>query len=82
MHVLVNFFTDYIKTSNIDNMGMKSVYLCFNGFPLFFNVCINRHRYTNYANKIICIFDHEMKALWISFKLVPILLVHDKLQLR
>ena len=31
--------------------------------------------YANYANKIVCISDHEKKGLCLSFYLVPILVV-------
>ena len=68
---LSNCITDDIKKNNAI-MGMKSAYLCFNDFPLFSNVFINIHEYANYANKIIFIFDHGMKALCLSFKTVPI----------
>ena len=68
--------TDDIKTCNktCNNaiIGMKSAYLCFNDFPLFSNVFIYIHEYANYANTIICIFDHGMKALRLTFNMVPI----------
>ena len=68
---LSNCITDDIKTCNNDIMGMKSAYLCFfNVFPLFVNVFINIHEYANYANTIICILDHEMKALCLSFNMI------------
>ena len=61
---------DDIKTCNNDNMLMKSAYLCFNDFPSFFSVFINIPVYSNYANKITCIFDNEMKCLCLGFNLV------------
>ena len=35
------------------------------------------HGFANYANTIICISDHEIKGLCLSFYLVPILVVYD-----
>ena len=64
---LSNCNIDYIKTCNNDNIGMKSAYLNFNDFPLFFSVFINIHEYANYANMIGCIFDYEIKGLCLSF---------------
>ena len=52
---LSNCNIDYIKTCNNDNIGMKSAYLYFNDFPLFFSVFINIHEYANYAYMICCI---------------------------
>ena len=52
-------------------MWKKSAYSVLNDFPLFLNVLINIHEYANYANKIICKFDQEMKAMCLSFNLVP-----------
>ena len=48
------------------------VFLC---FSLIFKVFINIHEY---ANKIICIFDHGLKGLCLRFNLVPRLVVCDK----
>ena len=76
MH-LSNCNIDYIKTSNNDNIGMKSAYLFFfNDFPLFFSVFINMNEYTNYANMITYIFDHGMKGLCLNFNLVLILVIY------
>ena len=69
---------DDSKTCNNDNIGMKSAYLYFNDFPLFFSVFINIHEYANYANMITCIFDHAMKGQCLSFNLVPILVAYGK----
>ena len=35
------------------------------------------HEYANYANRMICISDHEIKGLCLSFYLVPSLEVYD-----
>ena len=35
------------------------------------------HEYANYANKIICISDFEIKGLCLRFYLVSILVVFD-----
>ena len=48
-------------------------------FSLIFKVFINIHEY---AYKIICIFDHGMNGLCLSFNLVPSLVAYDKQQLR
>ena len=66
---------DYIKTCYNDNIGMKSAYLYFNDFPLFFSAFINIHKYAKYANMITCIFDHGMKVC-LSFNLVQILVIY------
>ena len=55
-----------IKTCNNDNIGMKSAYLNFNDFSLFFAFFINIHEYANYANMITCVFDHVIKGLCLS----------------
>ena len=47
------------------------LWVLFTRFP-HFNVFINIYEY---ANLIICIFDHKMKGLCLSFNLVPILSV-------
>ena len=57
------------------------IYIC-TDFPLFFSVFINIHEYSNYANKVYCIFDHGMKGLCLSFILVQILVLYDEKQLR
>ena len=44
-------------------------------FSLISKVFINIHEY---ANKIICIFDHEIKGLCLRFNLVPSLVAYDK----
>ena len=66
---LSNCITDIKYATNII-WGIKLAYLCFN--DLFSNVFINYHEYANYAIEIICILDDEMKALCLSFNLVPI----------
>ena len=43
---------EYILTCNNDNIGMKSTFLSFYDFPLFFSVFMNIHEYANYANMI------------------------------
>ena len=69
---LSNCNIDDIKTCNNDITGMKSAYLYFHDFPLFFRIFIYIHQYANYANMITCIFDHEMKGICLSFNLVQI----------
>ena len=49
---LSNCTIDYIKTCNNDNIGIKSAYLYFEWFPLFFNVFINIHEYAK-----LCKYD-------------------------
>ena len=44
---------------------MYDAFLC---FSLIFKVFINIHEY---ANKIICTFDHGVKGLCLSLNLVP-----------
>ena len=44
-------------------------------FLLLLSFFINVHEY---ANKIICIFDHGIKGLCLSFNLVPSLVAYDK----
>ena len=56
--------------------GNQPIYIC-NDFPLFFSVFINIHENANYANKVRCIFDHEMKGLCLGFILVQILVLYD-----
>ena len=46
--------------------------------PLIFQRFININEYTNYANKIICLFDHGKKAWCLCINLVPILVDYDK----
>ena len=64
-----------IKTHNNDNIGMKSAYLYYTDFPLFFSLFINIYEYANYANMITCILDHEMNDPCLSFHLVQILVI-------
>ena len=45
------------------------------GFFLIFKVFINSHEY---AYKIICIFEHGIKGMCLSFNLVPSLVAYDK----
>ena len=47
----------------------------YGGFSLIFKVFIQNHEY---ANKIICIFDHWLKGLRLSFNLVPSLVDYNK----
>ena len=46
--------SDDIKTFNNNNIGMKSAYLYFNEYPLFF-AYFNIHEYAIYAKMITCI---------------------------
>ena len=41
-------------------------------FYLYFNVLMIIHKCANYSNKIIFIFDHELKGLCLSFKCLPV----------
>ena len=50
-------------------------FLC---FSLIFKVFININEYALAANNIICIFDHRIKDLCLSFNLVPSLVAYDK----
>ena len=50
----------------------------FYAFLLFFNVFINIYEYAYYANKIICIFYHKLKALCPSVNYVRIIVVYGK----
>ena len=72
---------DDIKTCTNDNVGMQSAYLYFQMIFGIFNIFINIDENANYANMIICIFDHGMKVIYLSFHLVPILVVYGKKQL-
>ena len=74
---LSNCNIDYIKTCNIDNIGMKPAYLYLLWFSLIFSVFINIHEYAYYANMMRCIFDHGMKGLCLSFVLVQIWVTYD-----
>ena len=76
MNGLVNCTIDYIKTCNNGNIGMKQPIYTFNDFPLFFSVFNNFHEYANYANMIICIYDHRMKDLCLSFHLVQFFVIY------
>ena len=62
-----NCITDDLETCSNNGLGPKSVYLFVYNFPLIFDVCINIHEYANY---IICICNHLMKGLCLSFSLV------------
>ena len=58
-----------------DGLGLKSVYLwCFYGFPLFsrFSLILMICKLDN------CISGHEMKSIYLTFNLVPSLVVYDK----
>ena len=57
-------------------MGVISA--CFMIFPYFFNVFVNIQEYAHYANKIICIFDHDIKGLCLYFNMIIIVAVFDK----
>ena len=77
-----NCITDDITTCNIDSSLFCFFY--FIRFSLIFYVFINIHKFANYANKVICLFDNEVKGLYLNFKLVPIqdhLVVYDQKQL-
>ena len=43
---------------------------------LIFSIFINIHKCANYANMIICIFDHGMKDQRLSFHLVQTLVIY------
>ena len=58
-----------------DGLGLKSVYYRVLWFSLILTVFINIHEH---ANQIICISDHGMKSICLTFNLVPSLLVYDK----
>ena len=73
---LSNCITDDITTYNNDNMWMKSAFCDSNDFPLFLTFFINIHEHSNYANRIICIFDHGIKGMCPSFNLVLFLEVY------
>ena len=47
----------------------------FYAFSLILKVFIKNHEY---ANKIICIFDHWLNGLRLSFNLVPSLVAYDR----
>ena len=47
--------------------------------PLFFKVFMNFHEYANY---VICISGHGIEEIYLTFNLVPRLVVYDKYQLR
>ena len=48
------------------------MFLCFSPISKVF---MNIHEY---ENNIICIFDHEIKGLCLSFDLVPSLVAYDE----
>ena len=70
-----------------DGLGLKSV---INGFflrfpPFFYDFLLSLRFFMNiheYANWVICISDHGMKGICLTFNLVPRLVVYDKYQLR
>ena len=43
--------------------------------PHLFKVFINIREY---ANEIIYIFDHRKKGTWLSFNVIPYLMLYDK----
>ena len=44
-------------------------------FSLIFKIFLNIHEY---ASKIICIFDHGVKGMFLCFNLVPSFVAYDK----
>ena len=61
---IVSLITDDIATCNNDIMGLKSTCLSFlMMFPDFFLLFSNIHEIANFANRINCISDHEMKDM-------------------
>ena len=64
-----NCITDNLESCNNNVLGPKSVYLFVYNFPLILNVFINIHVYANYIH-VICICNHLMKYLCVSFSLV------------
>ena len=62
--------TDDLESCNNNVLGSKLVYLCVYNVPLILNVFINIHVYSNYIH-LICICNHLMKGLCVSFSLVP-----------
>ena len=65
-----NCITDDLESCNNNVLEPKSVYLFVYNFPLILNVFIYIHVYANYIH-VICIFNHLMKGLCVSFSLVP-----------
>ena len=62
--------TDDLESCNNNVLGPKLVYLCVYNVPLILNAFINIHVYSNYIH-LICICNHLMKGLCVSFSLVP-----------
>ena len=56
--LIVSLISDDITTCNNENMVLKSTCLNFNDV-YFFNYFSNIHEIANFANKIICVSDHE-----------------------
>ena len=65
-----NCITGDLESCNNVVLGPKSVFLFVYNFPLILNVFININVYANYIH-VICICNHLMKDLCVSFSLVP-----------
>ena len=65
-----NCITDDLESCNNNMLGQNSVYLFVYNFPLILNVFINIHVYANHIH-VICICNHLMKCLCVSYSLVP-----------
>ena len=63
-----NCITDDLESCNNNVLGLKSVYLFVYNFLLILNVFINIHVYANHI-QVICICNHLMKGLYVSFSL-------------
>ena len=72
-----NCITDDLESCNNNVLGPKSDHLFVYNFPLILHVFINIHVYANYIH-VICICNHFMKGLCVSFSLVPKSEVKDK----
>ena len=61
---LSNCITDDLTTCNNDDMGLKSVFLSFDDYPLFLNAFINIFMNTQIMQiRSFCIIDHEIKGI-------------------
>ena len=62
--------TDDLESCNNNALEPKSVYLFVYNVPIILNIFITIHVYANYIH-VICICNHLMKGLCVSFSLVP-----------
>ena len=65
-----NCITDDLESCNNYVLGQNSVYLFVYNFPFILDVFINIHVYANHIH-VICICNHLMKCLCVSYSLVP-----------